>query len=60
MGCLECGEYMTDPHQWVCDKCYEKFVIPFDKLSDEEKKKVLKSIGVKEKDYKYWWNLKSI
>lgn len=25
-GCLECGEYITNPHEWVCDKCTEKFI----------------------------------
>lgn len=44
MSCLECGEYMTNPNQWVCDKCSEKFMIPFNKLSEEDKKKVLKGI----------------
>lgn len=54
MGCLECGEYITNPYDWVCDKCTEKFMIPFNKLPKEEKIKVLKSIGVKEGDYKQW------
>lgn len=33
-GCLECGEYITIPHEWVCDKCTEKFI----KLSEKAKK----------------------
>lgn len=44
MGCLECGEYLSNPNEWVCDKCTEKFMIPFNKLSEEEKKKVLNRI----------------
>lgn len=43
-GCLECGEYITNPHEWVCDKCTEKFI----KLSEgyEEARKNDKRIRV--------------
>jgi hypothetical protein len=54
MGCLECGEYMTNPHQWVCDKCEEKLMAPWNKMSKEEKIKYLKANGVKEKDTPKW------
>lgn len=49
-GCLECGEYITNPYEWVCDKCTEKLLAPWTKLSEEEKIKYLKSNGVKDKD----------
>lgn len=25
-GCLECGEYITNPNEWVCDKCTVKIM----------------------------------
>jgi ribosomal protein L37AE/L43A len=57
MGCLECGDtdFQKFPFtQWVCDKCTEKLMTHWNKLSKYEKIKYLKSNGVKEKDIPNW------
>jgi hypothetical protein len=39
-GCLECGEYITNPHEWVCDKCTEKFIKISERLGGNEDERI--------------------
>lgn len=52
MGCLECGDsdFQKFPFtQWVCDKCTEKFMKPFNQLVEKTAKELNMSIEEAEK-----------